>query len=167
MRLILTFLAAASLYSPRATVVAPQRNPVFGGTIVRVIEGDTIRISLKNPQGISLGTEVTVRLWGIDSPEVGRFFGDKAKKRVNEVVLNRYAVVEYHGRDELGRVRGEVYVNDTVFKKQICLNEFVLQEGLARINKPSGNPDFRTLEERLSRAENAARAAKLGIWSKP
>ncbi len=61
--LLVLLLTAAALLSGRAVVQAPPSRA--DGTVTRVVDGDTVHVQVR-------GRDVTVRLLGIDTPELHR-----------------------------------------------------------------------------------------------
>jgi endonuclease YncB( thermonuclease family) len=116
--------------------------------VTRVINGNTIRV-------ISYGTKTTVRLVGIDAPEVahskntpGQPFSEAAAKHLAGLVLNKTVEIKSYGPDRYGRMLAEVAVDDR------NINIEMLKSGLQRsieripwlkfwIRKPTGKPKKR------------------------
>jgi len=60
--------------------------------VSRVIDGDTFEISSDR-----------VKLAEVNAPELGTPAGEKAKKKLEELILNKYVDYEVVARDEYGR----------------------------------------------------------------
>ena len=150
---LLLTLAVISFASPPATALAQQRtDPVL---VRRVIDGDTIDVA-------AIGR---VQLLGIDAPEIGRNrvaappLAREAQQRLAGLLTNRWVRLEY--ANDKARTRSQsayVFLEDGKF-----VNEWMVREGLARVNGRSG---LRRLAE-LQRAEREAQSLRLGIWSNP
>lgn len=85
------------------------------GVVKRVFDGDTVLVV--DAQGES----VTVRLNGIDAPEICQPHGPAAKQALEELVLNQPVVVLSRGHDDLGRtlaklMRGSTDVGDRMVR---------------------------------------------------
>lgn len=176
MALLALSLALAAGASPG------QRNPVFSGTVVSIVSGDTMRVKISAKGYPSDGTEVGLRLWGIEAPEPGKPFAKEAKARLTKLALNLTVVVEDWGTDKEGNRIGEVsadlpskwnersYFSEVHGKgsstQQVVLNDEMLASGLATLSKPSGNSEFKSTERRLQAALESAQKAKRGLWSK-
>jgi micrococcal nuclease len=77
----------------------------FRGRVVGVADGDTIRVLLD-------GQAVRVRLHGIDAPEKGQAFSNRAKQFVSDLVFGKEVNVRDRGLDRYGRTIGEVLLLD-------------------------------------------------------
>ena len=120
----------------------------FSGKVVSVLDGDTIEV-LYNRRARR------IRLNGIDAPEKGQAFGQKAKQFVSEQVFGREVTVRTFGLDKYGRTIGDVFLPDSRM-----LNEELVREGLAWWYREYA-PGNVTLEK----LEAEAREAKRNLWS--
>jgi endonuclease YncB( thermonuclease family) len=84
--------------------------PALGGEykVIRVVDGDTIRVR-------SASGEVTIRLVGIDAPEVshkknesGQPFSQQVTKYLAGLVINKTVDIKEYGHDRYGRILGVV-----------------------------------------------------------
>jgi len=129
------------LWSPSA--FAQDR---FVGKVVGVTDGDTISVMRD-------GRSVRVRLEGIDCPESGQDFGQRAKQFTSDKTFGKNATIDVRDTDRYGRLVARVHVGG----EDISLS--LVQVGLAwHYARYSSDPT-------LARAETAARSAKLGLWS--
>jgi micrococcal nuclease len=115
-----------------------------------VIDGDTIVID---------GGE-KVRYIGLDTPEEGEPFYEKAKERNRRLVGGkrvRLVFCEAQKRDKYGRLLAWVYSNG------VFVNETLVREGLARrlVIPPCGLQKYKEFKS----AEEEARKNKLGLWA--
>lgn len=121
----------------------------FTGHVIEVIDGDTVKI-LDDRIG-----EITIRLAGIDCPELKQEFGEEAKKALEMRVLGVVALFMAKGDDGFGRTIARVWslpeFND--------VNKILLEEGLAWYYR--GYPKIKEFED----IELSARSKKLKIWS--
>lgn len=137
------------IYARQVTVerVNPKAE-VLIGKVVKILDGDTIRIAN------ALIQVKTVRLNGVDAPEKGQDFAGEAVRELEKLV-GHFVRVETVEVDQYNRVLAEVYTEDGRW-----LNHKAVADGLAwRYKKYSK-------DERLAKAEDYAREAKVGIWSK-
>lgn len=176
----LPFLALCLTLAVSAT--SGQRNPVFSGTVVRIVSGDTMRVKVSAKGYPADGTEVGLRLWGIEAPKEGQPFAKEAKTRLSKLALKQKVIVEDWGHDKEGNVTGEVSLvlpakwNERSYfteihgktgpEQQIILNDEMLASGLATIAKSSGSVSLASTERRLTEALESAQKAKLGMWAK-
>ena len=129
--------------------------------VTRVIDGDTIAVTLAD------GESATVRLLGIDTPELGRDgraaqpFAEAARDFTRRLVGGRVVQLAADPRadqiDRYGRILRYVYLRD------VHLNAALVDRGLARAFRRfsySQQPAFLFLEAQ-------ARAARRGLWAAP
>lgn len=128
----------------------------------KVVDGDTIDIAVPDRGR----PHTRVRLWGVDTPEVGGHgrraepFGAEASVFTRQTVLNRQVRVELsreRTRDRYGRLLAYVYLSDG----GEMLNELLISTG-------RGYADRRFEHEFQARfwsAEDRARKAGAGLWA--
>ncbi len=142
-------------------------------TVVRIVDGDTVEIRYRN------GTADTVRLLGVDTPEVHsantpeefegipetaagerclRRYGERASAFATERLADRTVVLRFDAESDrrgyYGRLLGYLVVDGENF------NRLLLTNGLARVY------DSRFTErERFYEAESTAREAGTGLWA--
>ena len=73
------------------------------GKVITVIDGNTIEVAADNETH-------KVMLAGIDTPELEQEFGDKAKKALEKLVLDKMVTVKFTGKDRWGNALGEVWI---------------------------------------------------------
>jgi len=135
-------MAAAML----AAIPAAAADPITG-KVVSVHDGDTVRVL------DAANVQHKVRLDGIDAPERGQPFGTVARDRLASLVMGKAVKVHDDGRDKWGRTLGRIEVEGQDVNRQM------VAEGLAWHYKRFNN------DARLAAAEQAARAAKRGLWA--
>ncbi len=116
-----------------------------GNLVISVIDGDTIVVN----KGL------LIRLHGIDAPELNYCGGEEAKKRLEELVLDKNVSLHELGMGEFNRVLGLVYVDNQL------VNEILLKEGLAELFGAQTSA-----KEKLHQANQYARENKIGIYAK-
>jgi micrococcal nuclease len=138
---------------------APAAAPTDRGTVVAVIDGDTVDVALG-------GRTERVRLLGIDTPEtvdpdrpVG-CHGPEASALTHSLLPDGTAVRlerDEEARDRYGRLLAYVFrVDDGLF-----VNEAILAAGEAEILSIAPNHAY---AGQLAAAADEARAAGLGLW---
>ena len=120
--------------------------------VKRVIDGDTFVASVD-------GVVETVRLIGVDAPELGRCYSMKAKNLLEQLTLRRdvWLAVGDQPRDEYGRVLAYVFHEDGKF-----VNMAMAKAGAARPMPISPNIEYASL---IGDAWDEAAIAKRGGWS--
>jgi micrococcal nuclease len=122
----------------------------FTGKVVGVSDGDTISV-MHNGRGQK------IRLHGIDCPEKGQAFGQRAKQFTSALVFGKEVTVTVKDTDKYGRTIGEVKLLDGT-----VLNQELVKAGLAWWYRRYAPGD--TVLEGL---EKGAREAKQGLWVEP
>lgn len=118
----------------------------FAGKCVAVHDGDTIRV-------LRDGKEVKIRLEGIDCPELGQDFGQNAKAFTSRLLFGKTLTVRVITTDRYGRLVARVSVDE--LDGSVELVKAGLAWHLTKLSK----------DGELTRAEQAARNAKRGLWS--
>lgn len=124
--------------------------------VVHVIDGDSIKAIIN-------GEEVSVRLVGIDAPELpkkkdlpGQPFCVKAKEYLANRILNKVVDIKFYGMNRNGKLLGEVFVNG------ININLEMIHAGLAEVYRGTS---ARNLDIAIYRdAERKAKGSIQGIW---
>ena len=147
---------AAGACAPRGP--APSTSPPGTGTVVKVTDGDTLRVEIE-------GREEPVRLIGIDTPEthgqggLRECFGREAAARTAELVpvgTTVQLVRDAEARDRYGRLLAYVYLEDGTF-----VNMTLAEEGYAAsLTIP---PNVAHTDE-FTAAVSTARDANRGLW---
>ncbi len=137
---------AASDDGAHGSAQSPRANH-FYGRVNRVLDGDSLRFVTTD------GRTIEVRLAEIDTPEKGEPYSEAARRRLQQLALDREVAIEYFDSDTYGRLVGRVYVGET------WVNAELVRAGLAVV--------YRRFVEDLSLCalEAEAREAGRGLWS--
>ena len=122
----------------------------FSGQVVRVLDGDTLEVLHNNHAE-------RIRLSGIDCPEKGQAYGQKAKHAASALAFGKDVTLQTHGTDKYGRTLADVLLPDGT-----NVNHALVKDGWCwwyRKYAP-GN----TMLERL---EAEARESSMGLWADP
>jgi micrococcal nuclease len=111
----------------------PFTFPITGGQVIKVYDADTITIASKLPYEASPLYRLSVRLNGIDTPEMkGKGVSEEekvaataARDFVSNLVLHHYVRLENIESEKYGRILADVYFGD------IHLNELLIRERYA------------------------------------
>ncbi len=129
-------------------LASPATAEFFEGRVVKVLDGDTIEVLVgREPR--------RVRLSGIDTPERGQPWADRAKQALAQRVFQKQVRVNDVGTDRYGRTVGEVYADN------VCVGCELVREGNAWVYRQY------TDDPVLYQLESEARAAHRGLWSLP
>jgi micrococcal nuclease len=133
--------------------------------VVRVIDGDTLIASID-------GSNVTIRLIGIDTPEVVdprkpvECFGREASMEAKKVLSGQDVRIELDPSqgnfDKYGRLLAYVYVPANVSPDGILVNKYLIATGYA--HEYTYNLPYKYQQE-FKDAERDARIHELGLWS--
>jgi micrococcal nuclease len=107
--------------------------PIKGGRVIKVYDADTITIASKLPYNDSPIYRLSVRLNGIDTPEIkGKDITNEEKEVakmardfVSNLVLNKFVRLENVNTEKYGRILADVYIGD------IYLNDLLIKERYA------------------------------------
>jgi endonuclease YncB( thermonuclease family) len=113
-----------------------------------VIDGDTIR----------LDNGETVRLIGIDAPELSQPGGKESRQYLTRLILNKGVTLEtgYEDRDKYNRLLRFVYLGN------LCINEEMIKQGYAEARYLTSED---SIHEYYIHLEIEAETAKAGLWS--
>lgn len=163
----LAILAVGLVAAPALGGVEQADAAVLKGTVARVVDGDTIHVTVK-------GQRTVVRLVGIDTPETVhpskpvQCWGPQASARAKRLmkVGTTVRVVSdptQDTRDRYGRFLGYVYKGKN--KGAASVNRALVATGSAKVYIYGGKPFV--YARAFSKAQTAARKAKNGLWGKP
>ncbi|HEX2032158.1 MAG TPA: thermonuclease family protein [Actinomycetota bacterium] len=142
--------------------VRPPRRPSAPGRrlvpVLRVVDGDTLHV-------LRRGRDETIRLIGIDTPEVDWYggraecFGAVAGRFLTGLLQGERVRLEFDEEriDPYGRTLAYLYLEDGRF-----LNLLLVRRGFATVTIYEPNDRH---EDRLRAAEEAARSSEAGLWS--
>ena len=141
---------AAAVIVAGVLVMLPKRGDELHGEIVRVIDGDTFEVETE--KGV-----MTVRLWGVDCPEMDQPWGPEAGAWVVETTAQLAVTVRVRGDDQWGRLVAEIEIEGVG-----DLGNGLITAGLAwwYVEYAKGDTVKRELQLK-------AREGKIGIWSSP
>jgi endonuclease YncB( thermonuclease family) len=128
----------------RVTVTVPGQ---FSGKVIGVSDGDTIKVLYQGRY------PVTIRLYGIDTPESRQAFGTQAKLFTSQSTFGKTVTVYNKGGDRYGRTLGWVFVGKS------CVNTELVRNGLAWWYR-----QYSPNEAKLRDLEVQARARRVGLW---
>ena len=122
----------------------------FSGSVIGVIDGDTIEV-------LNGHHAERIRLRGIDCPEKGQTYGQKAKQAASALAFGKDVTIQTHGYDKYTRTLGDVLLPDGM-----NLNQELVKQGWCWWYRKYAPRD--TVLEGL---EHEARAGRKGLWADP
>lgn len=118
--------------------------------VVKVVDADTLQVNLFWPYGLK-----TVRLWGVDAPELKQQKGQQCKAYLEGLLLNRFVLVEKPAS------KAKSY-NRTVSRVKLLngsdLSEHLVKSGYAWDAPKYSNGKYAKLQQKATKS-------KKGIWS--
>ncbi len=123
---------------------SPLLAETITGTCKRVVDGDSF----------ILNDGTKVQIWGIDAPEKGQPYADKATAYLEKTSKGRKLTIKFKETDRYGRKVAEVAAGDT------DLGLFMVRSGMAWHDDYNA-PDATKLVEAMKKA----RKAKKGLWA--
>lgn len=147
LRLLLasTFLSFLAVF-PAATA------ETIRGRIVGITDGDTAKI-LDHTRTLR-----TIRLAGIDAPEMRMPYGNRAKQHLANLVFGKDVDVEVGKADRYGRAVGKIIFNGQ------DINLAMIRVGMAWHYKQYQDEQSATDRVAYSEAEKDAKNARIGLW---
>ena len=113
--------------------------------VINVIDGDSFLIP----------PEQSIRLDYLNAPELEYCYGNKAKEKLEELILNKYVSLKDTSIDSFKRTMASVYLDGKF------VNKIMVEQGYAKYQRSSGG-EKRDLIKQLSRQ---AKEEKRGVWS--
>jgi len=132
----------------------PQMTPA---AVARHVDGDTFEVAIADPPH-GMRTVETVRLMGIDTPEMDEPRGAEALDHVIRTVGTEpvYLAFDFRRRDQFDRLLAFVYLPDGTL-----LNAELIETGLAVVYR---GDDLMYFLPQFEDLERAARSRELGVW---
>jgi endonuclease YncB( thermonuclease family) len=109
----------------------PFKVPIKGGYVIKVYDGDTITIASKLPFDNSPIYRFSVRLAGIDTPEIKsktekeKNMAIDAKNKLELMIMDKYVLLKNITTEKYGRILADVYLED------IHINKLMIDQNLA------------------------------------
>lgn len=157
---IIVPLCLLLLFTLPATAKGPIR--VVEGKVIKVTDGDTVQVMTGE------GTKLTVRLYGIDAPEMpkvnhrtgkvhksGQPYGEEAERALVQKITGKTVRSEIMDIDQYKRMVGRIVLNGQ------DINREMVKEGWAWAYKQYLQSPYAS--EYIG-TEKQARAARLGLW---
>ena len=125
-----------NVYEQESSVISwentkPFVPPIDGGIVIKVYDGDTITIAAKLPYYRSELYRFSVRLKGIDTPEIKsnneheKILAKKARDYLSNKILNKKVVLKNVSTEKYGRILADVYLDG------ININKLMLEQNYA------------------------------------
>ena len=104
----------------------------YNAEVVRVYDGDTITVIFQ--LGFNMCVKETIRLFGIDSPEIrgtDREIGRIARDKLRALILDKPVIVKTYKdkKGKYGRYIADIYLETE--QGLLCVNDWMVREKLA------------------------------------
>ena len=119
---------------------------VLNGKVTHVIDGNTIEMIADDNESYK------IMLFGIDAPELGQESGEKAKKFLEKMILDKNVNVNIQGKDRWGTRQGIILIEGTLDPRLE-----LLEAGLAWTAERDPIRELEALKEK-------AREKGKGLW---
>jgi micrococcal nuclease len=139
-------LVGILLMASASLSLAQSTSDELVGKVITVVDGNTLEVIGNDNQ------THTIFLMGIDSPELNQEFGDKAKRMLEKLSLEKNVMVRFKGKDRKGNDLAEVLVEG-----KIDIRIELLKEGMAWTTERNPLPE---LEEHRIKAQQKGK----GLW---
>lgn len=144
----LVVAAFAALASCFPALVFASSFPVWSGVVTYVVDGDTVWV--RPPDG---GKPLSVRMEGIDAPEICQSGGTAARDALKRQILGKRVVVQSRARDQYGRLVARIVLNKQDQGKRL------VAQGLAWSYRSQTNPGPYAVQQ------VHAQTARLGMFA--
>lgn len=141
---------------PQSAVAATNNvQLVIEGEVIKVHDGDTVTVLDQNNKKFS------IRLQGIDAPELKQTFGSESQQNLSRLVLGKQVSILWTKVDKYRRTVGTIKIDG----RDVNIEQ--VKAGMAWHFKKY--EDEQEPQDRLTyaAAEQQARAIKLGLWQDP
>lgn len=145
-RALLLFVAVLPWCSAVMSLEAPDAP--WWGVVSYVVDGDTVHV--RPDDG---GAPLSVRVDGIDAPEICQPGGAASRDALRRRVLGRHVAVQGRRQDDYGRLLARIFLNDE------DLGQWMVAQGQAWSYRYRGNAGPYALEQ------SSAEAAGRGLFS--
>lgn len=123
--------------------------PIGGGQVIKVYDGDTITIASKLPYDASPLYRLSVRLNGIDTPEIkGKTADEKqvareARDALAGLIMNKQIRLKNVESEKYGRILADVYLGDLHINKWLIDNRYAVAYSGGTKTRPENWVEYR------------------------
>ena len=135
------FGLAALAGAAQAAKPARKPAPPIEGTVLRVVDGDTLVVAPSEAGR----APITVRIEGIDAPEICQPHGAEARQAMSEMVLQQPVKLVAKAHDEHGRMLARV------LKGELDVGDRLVRDGHAWSHRYKWDKGPYVAEERMAR----------------
>ncbi len=143
-----------------------KQEPVIKGRVMKVIDGDTIRVrhlptfySSSSFKGNIKDHTIIIRAIAVDTPEKGQKYSNIAKDYVASRIMNKDVKIKIYGKDQYNRVLGRISYDNGK-----DLSTDLVKEGLAAVYRQGGAIYLPENLEYWNKLEQTAKDKRKGMW---
>jgi micrococcal nuclease len=102
------------------------------GKVIKVYDGDTITVASKLPYPGAPFQRFSVRLRGVDSPEIKTHSFDekqaaiKSRDALHELIYGKIVILQNVSTEKYGRVLADVYIDDIFVNRWLLDNHYAI-----------------------------------------
>ncbi|HKR01189.1 MAG TPA: thermonuclease family protein [Pyrinomonadaceae bacterium] len=145
----------AAAQAPASQTQANNVQLVIEGKVINVHDGDTITVLDKDNK------KFHIRLQGIDAPELKQEYGSVSQQNLSRLVMGKQVTIVWNKVDKYRRTVGTIMLDG----KDVNIEQ--VKAGLAWHFKKYQDEQEPKDRVTYAKAEEDARAAKLGLWQDP
>ena len=107
--------------------------PITSGHVIKVYDGDTITIASKMPYENSSLFRFSVRLNGIDTPEIKsknkneKTLAILARNSLSQLIMNKSVTLQNVKNEKYGRILADVYLEDLHINNWMIEKQFAVE----------------------------------------
>ncbi|MEK6280197.1 MAG: thermonuclease family protein [Acidobacteriota bacterium] len=131
---------------------APKTLQFISGTVIKIVDGDTIRIL------DSQNFQHRIRLKGIDAPDRTQAFYQVSRENLANLLFQKQVRADYEKVDQFGRLIGKVWLEG----EDACLEQ--IKAGLAWHFKKYEKEQSQADQDLYARSEVEAHTQNRGLW---
>lgn len=140
------------LWTPLALAASTFVDAQIPLEVQRVVDGDTVVLRT------STGGSLTVRLAGIDAPEISQPYGQESRAALVALLTGQDVHLRIEGQDRYKRILGRFYVRRQWWT-DLDVNAEMVRSGMAWVYRQYNRDPL------LLALEAEARAARRGLWA--
>ena len=142
--------AVGPVLSATTDALSAPAAPLWAGVVTYVVDGDTVYV-----RPLSGGIARSVRVIGMDAPEICQEGGQAAREALHARVYQRQVQIQGQGTDDYGRELGIIYLGAE------DIGQWMVQRGYAWSYRFRQNPGP------YAQSEHHARVLGRGIFAEP
>jgi len=122
--------------------------PISCGKVIKVYDGDTITIAAKLPNSVEPIYRFSVRLNGIDSPEIKahsqaeKELAKKSRDALSNLIMDKMVSLKNQTTEKYGRILADVYLDDLHINEWMLKNNYAVKYDGGTKTRPADWNDY-------------------------